>query len=176
MWRRSWLSREVLLFGLFFCALLVLTLLTCADHLPAISLSRLHLGAIAPMQHAPITSLGLSALGSITAALGVAGIVASAFIYLVPARPAWNMLPTPIDFLLSAVLIGTTLPSVLIGMLSWIFPAHSLPVSLHIWPAAVASLFWITNQTTRLVRLIDRRSSSGARRQHFCICRGFALP
>src|SRR5665213_1125292 len=61
MWRRSWLSREVLLFGLFF-------------------------GAIATFT------------------------IASAFIYLVPARPAWNMVHTPIDFILSSLLIGTTLP------------------------------------------------------------------
>lgn len=39
------------------------------------------------------------------AALGFAGITASAFIYLVPARPAWNGKHTVADFYLTALLL-----------------------------------------------------------------------
>jgi DMSO reductase iron-sulfur subunit len=70
MWRRSWLSREVLLFTLFAAA---------------------------------ATIPGLAPLA---AALGFAGITASALIYLVPARPAWNSKLTIIDFYLTALLLG----------------------------------------------------------------------
>ena len=38
--------------------------------------------------------------------IGLAGITASAFIYLVPARPAWNSKHTLIDFHLTAWLLG----------------------------------------------------------------------
>ena len=113
MWRRSWLSREVLLFGLFFAALAGFAVASCLNAAPAIWLSRLHLTRIGWLQHLPAATLALFTLGIIAAALGIAGIIASSFIYLVPARPSWNMVHTPIDFLLSAALIGTTLPAVL---------------------------------------------------------------
>ncbi len=81
MWRRSWLSREVLAFSLFAGAASV-----CAG----------------------LTFLGwparLAEAG--TALLGLAGITASAFIYLVPARPAWNTKHTPLDFHLTAWVLG----------------------------------------------------------------------
>ncbi|RRA49605.1 DmsC/YnfH family molybdoenzyme membrane anchor subunit [Acidipila sp. EB88] len=96
MWRRSWLSREVLLFGLFFGAMLVSV--ACAW------------GAAFQVPHA--ANLLLFA-GWSTALLGLAGTVASAFIYLVPARPAWNMKQTPLDFVLSGAMIGALLPAVL---------------------------------------------------------------
>jgi Fe-S-cluster-containing dehydrogenase component len=76
MWRRSWLSREVLAFSLFAGAASV-----CAF-------------------------LPLRALEAGAALLGLAGITASAFIYLVPARPAWNSKHTPLDFHLTAWLLG----------------------------------------------------------------------
>ncbi|HJZ98506.1 MAG TPA: DmsC/YnfH family molybdoenzyme membrane anchor subunit [Candidatus Solibacter sp.] len=70
MWRRSWLSREVLLFTLFAGAAMV--------------------PGLAPM----------------AAALGIAGVTASAMIYLVPARPAWNSKRTVLDFCLTVLLLG----------------------------------------------------------------------
>jgi formate dehydrogenase iron-sulfur subunit len=76
MWKRSWLSREVLAFGLF--------------------AGGASLCALAPFR---ILEAG-------TALLGLAGITASAFIYLVPARPAWNSKHTLLDFHLTAVLLG----------------------------------------------------------------------
>lgn len=76
MWRRSWLSREVLLLSCFAAAA----------------------GAYA--------FLGSTALGALTAAVGMMGVAASAFIYLVPARPAWNSGFTPAEFYSTAALLG----------------------------------------------------------------------
>lgn len=70
MWRRSWLSREVLLFTLFAGAAMV------------------------------------PGLAPLAAALGLAGVAASAMIYLVPARPSWNSKRTVLDFYLTALLLG----------------------------------------------------------------------
>ncbi len=99
MWRRSWLSREVLLFGLFFTTLFALT--------AASWLSALHPG----LEIAPV----LLALKVLAPTLGIAGILASAYIYLVPARPAWNTPHTPIDFILSAAVLGSAAAPVLIN-------------------------------------------------------------
>jgi len=74
MWRRSWLSREVLLFSLF-------------------------AGAAA-------VSVWVPGLTLAAALLGAAGVTASACIYLVPARPAWNTRSTLADFYLTALLLG----------------------------------------------------------------------
>jgi DMSO reductase iron-sulfur subunit len=82
MWKRSWLSREVLLFG-------------CFSTMAALYAGSLWLGSPLSRQ-----------LGGATVALGVAGIAASAFIYRVPARPSWNTKFTPSDFFLTAALLG----------------------------------------------------------------------
>jgi DMSO reductase iron-sulfur subunit len=74
MWRRSWLSREVLLFSLFSVAV--------------------------------AGSVLVPRLSWLAAALGAAGVTASAFIYLVPARPAWNSKTTLADFHLTGLLLG----------------------------------------------------------------------
>ncbi|HET6217810.1 MAG TPA: DmsC/YnfH family molybdoenzyme membrane anchor subunit [Acidobacteriaceae bacterium] len=153
MWRRSWLSREVLLFGLFFAALAGFTAATCLDALPSIWLGRLHLSRMVWLQHMPATTPAILTLGIIAAGLGIAGIIASSFIYLVPARPSWNMVHTPIDFLLSAALIGVTLPAVLRTMLAPLLPAPSRPVVFPLWLVALASLLWIANHGARLIRL-----------------------
>ena len=76
MWRRSWLSREVLAFSLFAGAA--------------------SLCAVLPLR----------ALEAGAALVGLGGITASACIYLVPARPAWNSKHTLLDFHLTAWLLG----------------------------------------------------------------------
>ncbi len=153
MWRRSWLSREVLLFGLFFATLTGFTAATCLNAIPSIWLSRAHLTGIAWLVYLPFTALAILALGIITAGFGIAGIIASSMIYLVPARPSWNMAHTPIDFLLSAALIGTTLPAALSTIVASFLPVPPHPVAFPFWPAAAASLLWIANHTARLVQL-----------------------
>jgi DMSO reductase iron-sulfur subunit len=178
MWRRSWLSREVLLFGLFFGSLTFLTAGTCAVALPTSWLPRLHATAIEPYQHLLSTVLTIEALAIITALLGIGGIVASAFIYLVPARPSWNMLHTPLDFLLSAALIGTVLPS-LIGAAAHA-PASGEPI---LWPCLLAASLWIANQGVRCIRLhrsgiFEHRASASLLnlpRQRNCLIASFLL-
>lgn len=82
MWRRSWLSREVLLFG-------------CFSAMAGLYAASLWL--LLPFS---------KALGALTALSGAAGITASAFIYLVPARPSWNSKFTIADFFLTGALLG----------------------------------------------------------------------
>ncbi len=141
MWRRSWLSREVLLFGLFF-----LSIGGCASTSWAQKLGLLHFAHLPPV------------LGWIATLFGVMGTIASAYIYLVPARPSWNMSHTPLDFLLSAALLGTLLAPVLeeaAALLGNLFPRYMLHVSVHYvtWPTVVVATLWIANQLIRLVRL-----------------------
>lgn len=83
MWRRSWLSREVLLFTLF------------ANAAAAYS--------AALWMHLP----GTLVLGGLTVAFGVCGVGASARLYLVTGRPGWNSPFTIFDFYLTAVLLGS---------------------------------------------------------------------
>ena len=82
MWRRSWLSREVLLFSAF--------------------------SAIAGV-YAGMLWFGLpgsTVVGAVTVSLGLAGVTASACIYRVPSRPAWNTRYTLFQFNLTAGILG----------------------------------------------------------------------
>lgn len=85
MWRRSWLSREVALFAAFSCV------------------STLYAAAL---------WFGLGAgplLGALTSILGIAGVTASACIYRVPSRPAWNTRFTLAQFNLTGGALGPLL-------------------------------------------------------------------
>jgi formate dehydrogenase iron-sulfur subunit len=152
MWRRSWLSREVLLFGLFFASLCAITAI-----------------AAQPLWQKwvklPLTLNGaLPAAAWLTMALGIAGIVASAFIYLIPARPAWNKIHTPLDFLLSAALLGSVF-SVVVTRVA-IFATHlhlrtftlsnftpAWHWALPAWVVSAIAAIWLTNQGVRMLRL-----------------------
>jgi DMSO reductase iron-sulfur subunit len=83
MWRRSWLSREVLLFSLF---------AGCASLYSASLWFQL------------ASSLYL---GAATVLLGFAGVCTSARLYLAPGRPAWNSPFTFAEFLCTAMLLGS---------------------------------------------------------------------
>lgn len=82
MWKRSWLSREVLMFGAFS------------------GMAAAYAGSL--LLRLPLSS----ALGGLTALLGAGGITASACIYLVRARPAWNSKHTVADFFLTGMILG----------------------------------------------------------------------
>jgi Fe-S-cluster-containing dehydrogenase component/DMSO reductase anchor subunit len=82
MWRRSWLSREVLLFTLF------------------AGVAGLYAGALW------FALPGGVALGALTTMFGIAGVTASACIYRVPSRPAWNTRLTLLQFNLTAAALG----------------------------------------------------------------------
>ena len=83
MWRRSWLSREVLFFSLF------------------------ALAAAAYSATLWWSVRGTSLLGALTAVLGICGVAASARLYLVPGRPAWNSPLTFAEFASTTALLGT---------------------------------------------------------------------
>jgi formate dehydrogenase iron-sulfur subunit len=161
MWRRSWLSREVLLFGLFF-----LGIGTCTIACWAQTLGLLHASQIVPV------------LGWTATVFGVLGTLASAYIYLVPARPSWNMSHTPLDFLLSAALMGTLLAPALDNMAAALgasFPHYFAHVPIHYTssPVLVASVLWLTNQSLRLLRL--SRSSVFEERASFSLLRAYPM-
>ena len=85
MWRRSWLSREVLLFSMFAGA------------------GQLYAAALW------FNSPAKSVLGAGAAAVGLCAIFASARLYTVAARPAWNSPFTFAEFYLSALFSGPLL-------------------------------------------------------------------
>jgi DMSO reductase anchor subunit len=91
MWRRSWLSREVLLFSMFAGA------------------ATIYSAALA------FNSQLVSLLGPATALLGICGVGASARLYLAPGRPAWNSPITLLEFFATACLLGTASAIVLSG-------------------------------------------------------------
>ena len=82
MWRRSWLSREVLLFSLF------------AASATICSASML------------FGNSATGVLGIFTSLLGIAGVAASARLYLAPGRPAWDTRITFMEFFATTFLLG----------------------------------------------------------------------
>src|SRR5919108_4673824 len=82
MWRRSWLSREVLAFASF---------ATIAAAYAATLWLQVPGGVV---------------VGGITAILGLTGVMASACIYRVASRPAWNTPLTVVQFALTAAVLG----------------------------------------------------------------------
>jgi Fe-S-cluster-containing dehydrogenase component/DMSO reductase anchor subunit len=82
MWRRSWLSREVLLFS-------------CFSAVAGAYAAMLWFGAP-----------GSGWIGALTVGFGAAGVLASAYIYRVPSRPSWNSPHTLAEFNLTAGVLG----------------------------------------------------------------------
>jgi formate dehydrogenase iron-sulfur subunit len=145
MWRRSWLSREVLLFGLFFISLSGL-----------VAASWLTAAQTLPLSKPILTAFEISA-----PVLGLAGIFASARIYLVPARPAWNSPHTPMDFFLSSAVLGCATAPILLRITSTL---HTLPQlqsfvlpqfapSFPLRPLILSSVLWMLNHIIRTIRL-----------------------
>jgi len=91
MWRRSWLSREVLLFSLF--------------------------SGVASVYAAMLWFAvpGSPIVGGASVAIGLAGVTASACIYRVPSRPAWNTRYTLLQFNLTAGILGPLFAAVVGG-------------------------------------------------------------
>lgn len=98
MWRRSWLSREVLLFTLFAAAAAV----------DSLCLWR----GIA----------GANISGAATVMFGVAGVGASARLYLVPGRPAWNSPLTMFEFFATTALLGAATANLMGIAIPWMLP------------------------------------------------------
>lgn len=83
MWRRSWLSREILLFTLFAGSAAFYALFLWIGSANAIE------------------------AGVFTVVCGLAGVGASARLYLAPGRPAWNSPLTIVEFFATTSLLGT---------------------------------------------------------------------
>ena len=120
MWKRSWLSREILMFSCFsgiaglYSALLWL-------RLP---------GSILP--------------GLLTLLFGVGGVTASGYIYLVRARPAWNTKHTITDFYLTGTLLGPLLVASLgVADRRWLIAVVVAAAGTHLLNQAVR-FFWMS--------------------------------
>jgi formate dehydrogenase iron-sulfur subunit len=97
MWRRSWLSREVLLFGAF-------------SGVAAAYAGALWFGLP-----------GGVAVGALTVVLGLAGVFASGCIYRVGSRPAWNTWYTPLQFGFTAAVLGPLFAGAIgVGDATWL--------------------------------------------------------
>jgi len=120
MWRRSWLSREVLMF-------------TCFSGISGLYAALLWFrlpGSIVP--------------GMLTSIIGLAGVTASACIYLVRARPAWNTNHTVADFHLTGAYLGPLLVASLgVGNRSWLVAAAVTAAGLSLLNQAIRFL-WMT--------------------------------
>lgn len=120
MWKRSWLSREVLMFGCFSGVAFLYAALLWFE-LP-----------------------GSLVAGALTSLLGAGGVAASACIYLVPARPAWNSKHTIAGFFLTAMLLGSLLAASLgIGDRRWLSVAVVVATVLQLLNQAI-KFFWLT--------------------------------
>jgi DMSO reductase anchor subunit len=120
MWKRSWLSREVLLFGCFSGV---------ASLYAAILWFRLP---------------GSLTLGALTSLFGAAGVIASACIYIVPARPAWNSKHTLAEFFLTSMILGPLLAaSTGAGERRWLIIAAATAAGSQLLNRTV-KFFWLT--------------------------------
>lgn len=153
MWRRSWLSREVLsftLFSLFGGCYAILWLNQLYFHSFWVHFS---------------DSLRV-VLGSLATAVGIFGIIASSLIYMVPARPAWDTPRTPLRFFLTALILGPLFclfiysfflyrhPSIF----STATPTLLWPVRLLIWIVSASSVAQILTLVSGLAHLVRQGS------------------
>lgn len=117
-----------------------------------------------------LSSVLLHTLDGAASILGVAGTLASAMIYLVQARPSWNLKHTPIDFIVTAGLLGALLTAAFNAAASFVTlpaPFHEVPSAMSplVLPIVAASAaLWIANQGTRILGLraspvFERRAS-----------------
>ncbi len=184
MWYRSWLSREVLCFSLFFGAIGLCMAAAWAGVLGALPVSgnphlaHLQAGLSLPMHH--LAALMLPAAYA-AVLFGLCGTLAGAYIYLVKARPSWNMVHTPLDFLLSAGLLGSAMadcmqaPGAALVIVLTRFGLHlqHMPLISDARPAAAIAACWVANQAVRLLRL--RASANFEMRASYNHLRGEGL-
>ena len=91
MWRTSWLSREVLFFGLF------LSLVAWIAIIEADSLY---------FQKFLISKFILFTLKLLSSFVGLIAVLCSAYIYMTPARPSWNVRYTVVRFFMTSFILG----------------------------------------------------------------------
>ncbi|HWY45124.1 MAG TPA: DmsC/YnfH family molybdoenzyme membrane anchor subunit [Candidatus Sulfotelmatobacter sp.] len=121
MWKRSWLSREVLLFGVF-------------SQVAFLYAALLWFGL-------PISRL----IGAMTILAGAAGVAASACIYLVRPRPAWHSKHTFGEFYLSGAILGPLLAATIgLGAKQWLLTAAVIAAGLQLLNLAI-KFFWLVS-------------------------------
>ena len=123
MWRRSWLSREVLMFTLFantataYSAALWFTLPGGFD-LRQMGVFQKLTASLALLIHeinAMLPAPTVAVLGGLTVIFGIAGVGCSARLYLAPGRPGWNSPFTIVEFYLTSALLGSAGANILSG-------------------------------------------------------------
>lgn len=119
MWRRSWLSREVLFFSLFANAAI------------------LYAAALW------FYTRGSLAAGAAATTLGVVAVYASARLYTVAARPMWNSRHTFLEFYLSAALTGPLAASLFTPMTQTVLARSAATAAIAIALQQTAKLAWL---------------------------------
>ena len=157
MWKRSWLSREVLLFG-------------CFSQISFLYAGLLWLGLP-----------GGKVAGAITVLAGIAGVTASACIYLVRPRPAWNTKHTVAEFYLTGALLGPLLVATMqLSSRRWLTILIVAVASAQLLNLALKFL-WLASSDTFELRATSRLLSTHLRaltmlRSALLILGGIALP
>jgi len=127
MWRRSWLSREVLLFGVF-------------SQVAFLYAALLWFG----FPGSPI-------VGVFTVFAGIAGVTASACIYLVRPRPAWCSKHTLGEFYLTGAILGPLLAASLgLGARPWLITFTIVAAGLQLLNLVVKFLWLVSSDTFEL--------------------------
>jgi Fe-S-cluster-containing dehydrogenase component/DMSO reductase anchor subunit len=156
MWRRSWLSREVVLFGAF-------------SNIAALYAGALWLGVP-----------GSAWLGALTTLFGAAGVTATACIYRVPSRPAWNTPLTLMQFATTACLLGTLFANAVVaGHTRWLTASASSFAALQVLLVGVSVLRMIALNTIELrgtARLLSTRFRVHLLVRGALLVGGIALP
>jgi DMSO reductase anchor subunit len=151
-WRRSWLSREVIGLSAFLGAAHVLAGAAAVDAwfggLPA--------------------SWILPAASGLALFTGLAGVYASARIYLAPARPAWNSFHTMPHFFLPGLAVGLLMTQAVMGLVSGALNQElgvaAAALGLASLTVALGFQMWIKNNKQnelRLTGLLFRRRFPG---------------
>jgi Fe-S-cluster-containing dehydrogenase component/DMSO reductase anchor subunit len=149
MWRRSWLSREVLLFSAFS------------------AVATAYAGALW------FGTPGSVAIGALTTVLGFAGVTASACIYRVPARPAWNSRLTVAHFNLTVGVLGPLFAAAIgAGDARWLASAAASFAAIQL--VVFAARFFSCNSSDNLALRGTARLLSSVLAVHV-IARGLLL-
>lgn len=134
--RTSWMSREILVFGIFAAASAALTLTSCWPAIVAQASSLLDDFAAAGTAAFPTGWKPVPLLARATAATALAAIFCSAMIYVDTRRPFWSASLTFPKFFGTTLLLGTAASATL---LSWMSGADSASLSCA-RPACIAAL------------------------------------
>jgi Fe-S-cluster-containing dehydrogenase component/DMSO reductase anchor subunit len=155
--RTSWLSREIVAFGVFANAAIVYAAVVWRQPLCAVL-------------HCPQLSDGLAQtlqgwLGGFVALCGAAGVFCSVMVYHVTLRRFWSFARTGFNFLMTSLVLGTAttlFTSTLAGVLPGGLPhaASFVPVVALLWKAlSVAVLIELAYELSILWRLRDKQQN-----------------